>query len=95
MTLQDPSGNPLLSSIPPWVHMGMEVFEEPPPPPTVQLSKDFKWCSDDFRAQTNVWLVERFGFRHPILENKFLVSEKYGFIVTPPGMRGVLANVGV
>jgi hypothetical protein len=31
--------------------------------PVLRLSKDFKWCSDKFRAEMNAWLLERFGER--------------------------------
>jgi len=30
-------------------------------PPKISISPDFKWCSDEFRAKHNAWLLERFG----------------------------------
>jgi hypothetical protein len=29
--------------------------------PKLQLSPDFKWCTPEFRAETDRWLLERFG----------------------------------
>lgn len=29
--------------------------------PVLQLHPDFEWCSDEFRAQMNAWLLQRFG----------------------------------
>lgn len=42
---------------------GMKVIVSPviQPVPVLQISPDFKWCSDEFRAKHNAWLLERFG----------------------------------
>lgn len=29
--------------------------------PVLQISKDFKYCSDEFRKEWNAWALERFG----------------------------------
>jgi hypothetical protein len=31
------------------------------PVPVLQLHPDFPWCTPEFRAKTNAWLLERFG----------------------------------
>lgn len=44
-------------------YMGMKVVVSPHlvPAPKVQLSPDFKWCSDEFRASENAYLLKMFG----------------------------------
>jgi hypothetical protein len=34
--------------------------------PKLQLSPDFKWCTPEFRAETDRWLLERFGTKPSI-----------------------------
>lgn len=36
------------------------------PVPYLQIAPDFKWCSDEFRAKHNAWLLERFGAYDPV-----------------------------
>lgn len=42
---------------------GIKVVESPhvQPVPVLQLSPTFEWCTPEFRAKTNAWLLERFG----------------------------------
>lgn len=42
---------------------GIPVIVHPAikPVPAIQIDPDFKWCSDEFRAKHNAWLLERFG----------------------------------
>jgi hypothetical protein len=43
--------------------MGYKVFPSAAvkPVPNLQISPDFKYCSDKFRAEWNAWALERFG----------------------------------
>ena len=41
---------------------GMKIIEAPEYP-VLQLSNNFQWCSDDFRADMNMWLLKTFGTR--------------------------------
>lgn len=52
----------------PALYMGMRVVESPLLGliPKIQISPDFKWCSDEFRAETNRWFLEQFGMHDPI-----------------------------
>ena len=47
--------------------MGMKVVVSPyiKPVPVLQIAHDFIWCSDEFRAKYNAWLLERFGTFEP------------------------------
>ena len=83
--------NPLLFGRTPFC--SMPVYEEPLPSPKIQLSEHVQ-VTDEFRREMNNWLLIRFGRKKRILDsNKFFVSEKYGFIVAPPGMAGLLYNI--
>ncbi|MEN6540851.1 MAG: hypothetical protein ABFC67_14685 [Mizugakiibacter sp.] len=31
------------------------------PVPVLQIDPHFKWCTDEYRAKHNAWLLERFG----------------------------------
>ena len=43
---------------------GMPVYEiQPKYEPVLQLSEDFKWCTDEFRAKQNAYLLKVFGTR--------------------------------
>lgn len=60
--------------------MGMRVFEAPPPSPKIQL-RDIKLSdgtplfSPEFRAETNGWLIEQFGFRDdPFKDKAFMLN---------------------
>jgi len=35
--------------------------------PVLQLSPDFKWCSPEFRAKQNEWLLQMFGERDTVI----------------------------
>lgn len=65
---------------------GMEIYEEPLPPAKLQLSKKLD-LDPVFRAEYDLWLLARFGRQPSMLDNKFLVSERYGFFVAPHGTR--------
>lgn len=45
--------------------MGYKVYPSAAvkPVPNLQISPDFKHCSDKFRAEWNSWALERFGSR--------------------------------
>ena len=71
----------------------MTVYEEPLPPPKLQLSEHVQ-VTDEFRREMNDWLLIRFGRKKGVLDqDKFFVSEKFGFIVVPRGMAGFLSNI--
>lgn len=84
--------NPLFFGLRPFG--GMKIYEEPLPPPKIQL-RDHVQVTDDCRREVNAWLLSVFGSKETALDRKtFLVSEKYGFIVAPHGMAGILSNIG-
>jgi len=73
---------------------GMRVYEEPLPPPKIQLREHIQ-VTDEFRREVNEWLLAKFGRKKSALDrNQFLVSEKSGFVVAPHGMASILSNVG-
>lgn len=41
---------------------GMRIIEAPERP-VLQMDPNFKWCSDECRAEMNLWLLEMFGTR--------------------------------
>lgn len=45
---------------------GMPVYESPliRSVPKIQLSPGFKYCTPEFRAEMNQWLLEQFGTKH-------------------------------
>jgi hypothetical protein len=48
------------------------------PVPVLQLSPNFKWCSEEFRAETNAWLLDLFGTK----EVAYLVHG-FGLVMHP------------
>lgn len=48
---------------------GMKVVVNPNIPrlPAIQIDPKFEWCSDEFRAKHNAWLLERFGYVDQVL----------------------------
>lgn len=42
---------------------GMRIVVSPllGPRPVLQIDPNFKWCTDEYRAKHNAWLLERFG----------------------------------
>ena len=65
---------------------GMRVVVSPlvGPVPKIQIRPDFKWCSDEFRARFNKWLLDEFGTK----EVAYMVSG--GTVVVSPHMANVL-----
>ncbi len=65
---------------------GMRVVVSPliTPVPKIQIRADFKWCSDEFRANFNQWLLDEFGTK----EVAYMISG--GTIVISPCMANVL-----
>ena len=48
----------------PFNFAGMPVYEiQPKYEPVLQLSEDFKWVTDEFRAKQNAYLLKLFGTR--------------------------------
>lgn len=47
---------------------GMKILQSPlvTPVPVVQISPDFKWCSDELRCNLNAWLLETLGTKEVI-----------------------------
>jgi len=57
----------------PFVHgnlslFGISVTESRfiPRVPVLQVDPNFKWCTEEARADMNAWLVERFGYKTTI-----------------------------
>lgn len=62
--------------------LGIKVYEAPEPQPVIQIPDEFKFCSDEFRAKHNLWLLETFGRREPIVpKGRALFSTSYGWAV--------------
>lgn len=52
--------------------------------PVLQLSPDFEWCSPEFRAKQNAWLLQMFG------ERDMVVSLPDGSVMISPEMHRAL-----
>lgn len=63
--------------------MGMKVFEAPEPPAKISLSNE---CAElvgpVFAACVNLWLLERFGRRESVLDNKAFIIGGYGVVLS-------------
>jgi len=55
--------NPLFRGLCPQTFMGIRVAPTSlvQPVPKIQISPKFEWCTHEFRADYNSWLLERFG----------------------------------
>lgn len=68
--------------------MGMPVYEAPPPPPKLQV-RDIKFSDGTsilpaaFRAEMNLWLLERFGFAEDMFKDKIYLLGSYGMVASP------------
>jgi hypothetical protein len=61
---------------------GMKIYEAPEPPPVIQIPAGFKFCSDEFRAKHDLWLLETFGRKEPIVAmGTAFFSGLYGWAV--------------
>ena len=70
----------------------MKVYEEPLPPPKIQIRGGIQ-ITDECRQEVNAWLLDTFGRRNSTIKpGEFLVSEKFGFIVAPHGMAGIISR---
>lgn len=78
----------LLDFLRPARFMGMDIYEEPPPPPKIQvrdikLSDGTSLLSPKFLAETNAWFAHEFGYRDPILKNNMALMWNGGVLVSP------------
>lgn len=72
--------------------LGMRVIEEPLPPPKLKLRAHVQ-VTAECRKEINNWLLDRFGRKDPALKNdQYMISEKMGVIIAPPGGTALLAN---
>lgn len=61
---------------------GMRILAAPEPPPVIRIPDSFEFCSDEFRAIHNRWLLETFGRREPVVRaGTALFSSMYGFAI--------------
>lgn len=68
--------------------MGLDIYEEPPPPPKIQvrdikLSDGTSLLSPKFLAETNAWFAQEFGYRDPILKPNMALMWSGGALVSP------------
>lgn len=78
----------LLDFLRPARFMGMDVYEEPPPPPKIQvrdikLSDGTSLLSSKFLAETNAWFAQEFGYRAPLLKDNMALMWSGGCLVQP------------
>lgn len=68
--------NPLFGGLFRPMFAGERLFEAPPPPPKIQLSKEcVELVGPEFSAKVNGWLIDRFGYRDdPFKDKAFLIS---------------------
>ena len=74
-------------------YMGIPIFESPHVPatekvPKIQLSPDCP-VSDEFRAKTNAWYIEMFGYK----DKPVVFMTEYGVLASPRNM-AILTDVG-
>lgn len=52
---------------PTFTFAGIQIHESPhiTPVPVIKTRPDFEWCSEEFRAKHDAWLLERFGTYDP------------------------------
>jgi hypothetical protein len=68
--------------------MGMKIIERPSPPPRIQLrnitlSDGTPLFSDEFRSETNRWLLDRFGLAPDPFADKLFLIGGWGISVSP------------
>lgn len=65
---------------------GVRVIESPliSPVPKIQISPQFQWCTPEFRAEYDKWLLDRFGTKQ--VAYMFSGPLKDTFAVGPGGM---------
>ena len=66
--------------------MGMNVYEEPPPPPKIQvrdikLSDGTPLLSPRFLAETNAWFAAEFGYRERLLKDNMALMWNGGVMI--------------
>jgi hypothetical protein len=78
----------LLDFLRPARFMGMNVYEEPPLLPKIQvrdikLSDGTSLLSPKFLAETNAWFAQEFGYREPLLKNNMALMWQGGVMIQP------------
>lgn len=78
----------------PYSFAGMRVHEIPAKyEPILQLSKDFKWVSDEFRAKQNAYLLKKFGTRDVSIVPLDMALMFNGNIMLRPEQAAILRNI--
>ena len=67
--------------------LGLNIIESPhvQPVPVLQLRPQFVWCSDEFRAEMNAWLLEMFGTKEVmyVFDGRALGLNSSGIFMNP------------
>ena len=67
-------------------NVGLRLYEAPPPPPKLKLSRNVV-VSDEFREEFDTWLLEMFGYAEPIIkQDKAYVFPRDGAAIVPHEM---------
>ena len=73
---------------------GMPIYEvQPKYEPVLQLSENFKWVTDEFRAKQNAYLLKLFGTRDISLVPKNQVLIYGNNIIMRPEHAAILRNM--
>ena len=56
---------------------------EAPERPVLQIDPEFKWCSDECRRDTNLWLLKMFGTRSIVPRGTAYIVKGLGLVVRP------------
>ena len=73
---------------------GMKVYEAPVKLiPKIQISKDFKWCSDEFREKMDAELARKFGSHEECAIPKGMAFMFHNNIVMRPESAMIIRNI--
>jgi hypothetical protein len=86
--LMPPSQPSLFDFLRPPRYLGMDIYEEPPPPPKIQvrdikLSDGTSLLSSKFLAETNAWFASEFGYRERLLKDDMAIMWQGGALISP------------
>ena len=76
--------------------MGMKIHEAPVKfIPKIQISETFNACSDDFKKDMNLWLLDKFGVNEisPIKKGEVFIMRDHGMAVMRPETATMFANI--
>lgn len=70
---------------------GEKLYEAPPPPPKIQLSKE---CAElvgpEFAAGLNLWLINRFGYRDDPFKDSIYFMSGVGIIASKKNIGAII-----